>query len=211
MRSLITDRDVVQASSGLIAPAALDYIVVVGGLLQGMPPLPREIGTYLRQAADAGVTLIGVCTGSFVLCRLGLMKQRKCCVSWYHYRDFVEEFPGLVPIADRLFVVDRKRITCSGGTGVADLAAQLVSERLGSSVAQKALHILLVDRRRFDGSAQPPPLLQTDSDDIRVSRALLLMEQNLAVASNHEYCESDRRQRQATRTCFCAAIEVYAP
>jgi transcriptional regulator GlxA family with amidase domain len=171
---------VVQASSGLIAPAALDYIVVVGGLLQGMPPLPREIGTYLRQAADAGVTLIGVCTGSFVLCRLGLMKQRKCCVSWYHYRDFVEEFPGLVPIADRLFVVDRKRITCSGGTGVADLAAQLVSERLGPSVAQKALHILLVDRRRFDGSAQPPPLLQTDSDDIRVSRALLLMEQNLA-------------------------------
>jgi transcriptional regulator GlxA family with amidase domain len=121
----------VQASSGLIEPAALDYIVVVGGLLQGTPPLPSEIGAYLRRAADAGVTLVGVCTGSFVMCRLGLMKQRKCCVSWYHYRDFVEEFPSLVPIADRLFVIDGNRITCSGGTGVADLAAHLVSERLG--------------------------------------------------------------------------------
>ena len=122
---------VVQASSGLIEPAVLDYIVVVGGLLQGMPPLPREIGTYLRQAADAGVTLIGVCTGSFVLCRLGLMKQRKCCVSWYHYRDFVEEFPGLVPIADRLFVVDRNRIhVLRRHRSRRPLAAQLVSERL---------------------------------------------------------------------------------
>jgi hypothetical protein len=99
------------------------------------------------------------------------MKQRKCCVSWYHYRDFVEEFPHLVPIADRLFVVDGKRITCSGSTGVADLAAQLVSKKLGHSVTQNALHILLVDRRRSESSAQPMPPFEMDSDDIRVSRA----------------------------------------
>lgn len=170
----------IQASSGLIAPTAFDYIVVVGGLLQGMPPLAKDIGAYLRRAADAGVPLVGVCTGSFVLCRLGLMKQRKCCVSWYHYRDFVEEFPNLVPIADRLFVIDRDRITCSGGTGVADLAAHLVGERLGPAVARKALHILLVDRHRTSASSQPAPVPETESDDIRVSRALLLMEQNLA-------------------------------
>ena len=30
--------------------------------------------------------------GSFVLWRLGLLRQRKCCISWYHYRDFLEEF-----------------------------------------------------------------------------------------------------------------------
>jgi transcriptional regulator GlxA family with amidase domain len=100
--------------------------------------------------------------------------------SWYHYRDFIEEFPGLVPVADRMFVADGKRITCSGGTGVADLAAQIVSERLGRSVAQKALHILLVKSPRSETDAQPSPPLQMDSDNIRVSRALLLMEQNLA-------------------------------
>lgn len=171
---------VILPSSELVEPSDLDYIVVVGGLLQGMPPLSPEIGTYLRHAAAAGTTLIGVCTGSFVLCRLDLMKQHKCCVSWYHYRDFVEEFPNLVPIADRLFVIDGRRITCSGGTGVADLAAQLVSDRLNHSVAQKALHILLVDRRRSEASSQPQPIAQMDSDDIRVSRALLIMEQNLS-------------------------------
>lgn len=170
----------IQPTSDLAEPRGFDYVVVVGGLLHGAPPIDREIAEYLRKAARAGVKLIGVCTGSFVLCRLGLMERRKCCVSWYHYRDFVEEFPHLVPVADRLFVVDRDRITCSGGAGVADLAAKLVAEHVGSAEAQKALHILLIDRPRSDASAQPAPPLAIDTDDDRISRALLLMEQNLA-------------------------------
>lgn len=171
----------IQPTSDLADPAGFDYIVVVGGLLHGMPPLAPAIGRYLTRAAEAGVTLVGVCTGSFVLCRLGLMAQRKCCVSWYHYRDFLEEFPALVPVADQLFVVDRDRITCSGGAGVADLAARLVTEHLGAAAAQKALNILLIDRPRAAESAQPAPrLAEGNVDDARVSRALLLMEQNLA-------------------------------
>ncbi|MFG1464746.1 GlxA family transcriptional regulator [Xanthobacter sp. DSM 24535] len=171
----------IQPTADLLDPVGFDYIVVVGGLLHGMPPLPAPIARYLEAAAQAGVTLIGVCTGSFVLCRLGLMTQRKCCVSWYHYRDFLEEFPALVPVADRLFVIDRDRITCSGGAGVADLAARLVADHLGPATAQKALNILLIDRPRTAESAQPAPrLAEGTSDDARVSRALLLMEQNIA-------------------------------
>lgn len=171
----------IQPNAELLDPAQFDYIVIVGGLLHGMPSLSDPIEKYIKTAAAAGVPLIGVCTGSFVLCRLGLMNQRKCCVSWYHYRDFLEEFPKLVPIADRLFVIDRDRITCAGGTGVADLAARLVADHLGSALAQKALNILLIDRPRPAESAQPAPRPTDDAvDDTRVSRALLLMEQNIS-------------------------------
>ncbi|WP_051356664.1 GlxA family transcriptional regulator [Azorhizobium doebereinerae] len=171
----------IQPGADLADPEGFDYIVVVGGLLHGMPPLPPALAAYLEAAARAGVTLVGVCTGSFVLCRLGLMSQRKCCVSWYHYRDFLEEFPALVPVADRLFVVDGARITCSGGAGVADLAAFLVARHLGPATAQKALNILLIDRPRPAESAQPaPPVAESIGLEDRVSRALLLMEQNLA-------------------------------
>ncbi|GGF81944.1 AraC family transcriptional regulator [Azorhizobium oxalatiphilum] len=172
----------IQPNADLMDPANFDYVVVVGGLLHGMPPLPRAMAPYLERAALAGVTLAGVCTGSFVLSRLGLMGQRKCCVSWYHYRDFLDEFPALVPVADRLFVEDGDRITCSGGAGVADLAAHLVSRHLGASAAQKALNILLIDRPRAAESAQPaPPITEgIGPDDDRVSRALLMMEQHLA-------------------------------
>jgi transcriptional regulator GlxA family with amidase domain len=170
----------IHPTSDLIDPSEFDYVVVVGGLLHGMPPLPKAIGDYLKAAAGR-TKLVGVCTGSFVLCRLGLMNRRKCCVSWYHYRDFLEEFPTLVPVADQLFVVDGDRITCSGGYGVADLAARLVTQHLGEAATQKALNILLIDRPRAASSAQPaPPIAEDASENARVSRALLLMEQNLA-------------------------------
>ena len=66
-----------------------------------------------------------------MLWRLGLLRQKKCCISWYHYRDFLEEFGDTLPVADQLFVIDGKRITCSGGIGVAYLAAHIVELRMG--------------------------------------------------------------------------------
>ena len=46
------------------------------------------------KSAPRQMPLIGICTGSFILCRTGLMKGRRSCVSWYHYQDFLEAFPG---------------------------------------------------------------------------------------------------------------------
>ena len=169
----------VEPTSGLLEPERLDYVVVVGGLLMGAS-ISDATASYLRRAAAAKVPLVGLCTGSFILCRLGLMKDRDVCVSWYHHRDFTEAFPRLQPVSDRLYVADRDRITCSGGTGVADLAAKLVEKHLGRGAAQKALHILLIDRARSDTSAQPAPPMPATVRDERVARALLWMEQHLA-------------------------------
>ena len=44
--------------------------------------------------ANFAKPLIGVCTGSFVLARAGLMQGYRCCVSWYHVQDFENEFPN---------------------------------------------------------------------------------------------------------------------
>ncbi|GLK70526.1 GlxA family transcriptional regulator [Ancylobacter dichloromethanicus] len=161
-------------------PANFAYIVVVGGLLHGGQQLDEESIAYLRRAARAGVPLVGVCTGSFVLARAGLMTGRRCCVSWYHYQDFMEEFPHHTPVADRLYVIDGDRITCAGGGGAADLATALVEKFLGRSIAQKSRHVLLLDRQRPGTESQPhPPIADLVADD-RVRRALLMMEQHLA-------------------------------
>jgi transcriptional regulator GlxA family with amidase domain len=170
----------VRPTSGFADPANLDYIVVVGGLLHRGPQLDAKTEEFLLSAASANSKLVGVCTGSFILCRLGLLEGRKCCISWYHYRDFIEEFGDLVPIADRLFVVDGNRITCSGGTGVSYLAASIVERHIGPASAQKALHLLQIDRARPGSTAQPAPPMALSGDSDRVSRALLIMEQNLA-------------------------------
>jgi transcriptional regulator GlxA family with amidase domain len=180
--------DPVRSSSGLlmyptsrlIDPSQLDYVVVVGGLLHRGPQIDDSIRKYLLAAADTNVDLIGVCTGSFVLWRLGLLRQKKCCISWYHYRDFLEEFGETLPVADQLYVIDGKRITCSGGIGVAYLAGHIVELRMGLSCAQKALHIMQIDRIKPGSSAQSAPPTEFIGEDSRISRALLIMEQNLS-------------------------------
>ena len=175
----------VSRTGGLIEPGELDYVAVVGGLLHAGRQVDEETTAYLRRVAKAGVTLIGLCTGSFILCRAGLMGARRCCVSWYHYQDFIDEFPDeAAPVADRLFLEDGNRITCAGGGGTVDLATHLVERHLGRNVAQKARQVMLFDRERAGDDAQPHPpladLIARVVPDGRVRRAVLLMEQNMA-------------------------------
>ncbi|HEY2660888.1 MAG TPA: GlxA family transcriptional regulator [Caulobacteraceae bacterium] len=167
-------------TSNFLDPHELDYVVVVGGVLHAGRQIDEATERYLKRVADAGVKLIGMCTGSFILCRIGLMKGRRTCVSWYHYQDFLDEFPDHDVVADRLFLADGDRITCAGGAGTADLASHLIERHIGWSVAQKASQVLLFDRTRGGGEAQPHPPMSEKVSDPRVRRALLLMEQNLA-------------------------------
>jgi transcriptional regulator GlxA family with amidase domain len=166
--------------SGFIDPASFDYLVVVGGLLKPGPQVDAATLSYLREAAAAGTTLAGVCTGSFVLARAGLMNGRRACVSWFHRDDFLREFEDVEPVTDRLFLIDGDRITCSGGAGVADLAAALIERRLGAEAARKSLRVLLIDAPRAEDASQPMPSLALAARDEKVRRAILYMEQNLS-------------------------------
>jgi transcriptional regulator GlxA family with amidase domain len=165
--------------SGFMGPAAFDYIVVVGGLLRQEDPIDAATAAYLKSAAAAGATLVGVCTGSFILTRLELMHERRVCVSWFHRHDFAEEFPDADVVSDQLFLIDGNRITCSGGAGVIDLAAALLRRHVGEAAALKALNVLLLDGARAGTAAQPAPGIARQARDERVRRASLAMEQNL--------------------------------
>jgi transcriptional regulator GlxA family with amidase domain len=167
-------------TSNVLDPRQLDYVAVVGGVLHGGRQIDEATERYLHRVAQAGVKLIGICTGSFILNRIGLMKGAKTCVNWYHYQDFRDEFPDQEVVADRLFLADGDRITCAGGAGTADLATHLIARHVGWSTAQKASQVLLFDRQRSGGDAQPHPPMSEKVEDERMRRALLLMEQNLA-------------------------------
>src|SRR5699024_154154 len=161
-------------------PARFDYIVVVGGLLDREPPASTATIAFLQQAAAANVPLIGLCTGPFALIQAGLMRGRRCCVSWYHYHDLIERYPEVTPVADQLFVVDGNRITCAGGMAAADLAAWLVERHCGRVWAQKSLRIMLIDHARRGSASQPQQTLYDHVEDNRVRRAIHLIEQHLA-------------------------------
>lgn len=169
----------IQPDAPLSHPDRYDYIVVVGGLLGELAKLSPDHVAFLHQAAASGVPLVGLCTGAFLLHEAGLMEGYKCCVSWFHHADFLDQFDGLSPISDQIYIVDRDRLTCSGGASSAHLAAHLVERHIGRAEAQKSLHIMIIDEAQVGENPQPGIPLELTSRDPLVRRALLRIQQRL--------------------------------
>jgi transcriptional regulator GlxA family with amidase domain len=139
----------VQPNQRLGDPTKFDYIVVIGGVMDDMSGLGAEYTAYLQRAAAAGVPLVGVCTGGFLLHKAGLMKGYRCCVSWFHHADFLQQFDGLV------------------------------EKHVGRAQASKSLHIMIIDDALQPEQPQPGVPMGISTRDPMVMRALLLMQQNI--------------------------------
>ena len=176
----------VNPDSELQVPTTFDYIVVVGGTLT-TDLLSQPMSLYLQEAARAGVPLVGICTGSFVLARLGLMHGRQSCISWFHHEDFRRLYPNLKASSDELFIVDGDRLTCAGGTSVVHLAAHLVKQFCGEAAAEKALRIMIEQSTLPPQFPQPQPFQTPRTRDLRVRKAMLLLERNLETPLSAEF------------------------
>ena len=167
-------------------PKQFDYLVMVGGTLS-TDLLSKPMSLYVQQAAAAGVPLVGICTGSFVLARLGLMQGRHSCISWFHHEEFRALYPDLKASSDELFIVDGDRLTCAGGTSVVHLAAHLVKQFCGEAAAEKALRIMIEQSTLPAKFPQPQPFQTPKTRDLRVRKAMLLMERNLESPLSAEF------------------------
>ncbi len=170
---------VVQPDTRLSDPRVFDYVVVVGGLIDEIENFGTATVRFLKDAAGARVPLVGVCTGAFILHRIGLMDGYRCCVSWFHHADFLEQFSGLVPVSDRIFIIDRDRLTCSGGASSAHLAAALVKRHVGEAAAHKSLQIMIIDGAQRGEKSQPGLAVDLATTNDVAKRALLHMHQHL--------------------------------
>nr|WP_057928470.1 GlxA family transcriptional regulator [Burkholderia ambifaria] len=181
----------VRASCGIQIPAwesldarrEYDYVVVVGGLLHARSELDAATLAFIRAAASAGAMLVGICTGAFALARAGVMAGHRICISWFHYWDFIERFPSVdakLVVSDRLYVMDGRRVTCSGGRASIDVAAAILVRHIEPSIVYKALRILLVDGRETVSAPQPHPPGVAPNAHPKVKRAILLMEQHIS-------------------------------
>jgi transcriptional regulator GlxA family with amidase domain len=186
----------VQPETRLRNAGAYDYIVVVGGLIQDARPPSPEVVNFLKSAARSGIPLVGLCTGVFLLHEAGLLEGYRCCVSWFHHEDFLERFEGTKPVSDQIFVVDRDRLTCSGGHSAAHLAAYLVEKHIGQVAATKSLSIMIIDEALSGEKPQPGSPTSLGAHDPLVRKALIRMQQNL---ENPETVEELARELGTSR------------
>ena len=166
--SLLTvDGQPAVASNGLaLAPTAtsitpqdydLDLLIVCGGI-QVREATTEPVLALLRRFAQAGVALGSVCTGAFALARAGLMNGYRSSIHWENLSSIREEFPR-TQFSSELFVVDRDRLTCSGGTAPLDLMCTLIRHKGGQSLAADVSAQFIVDRIRDQHDHQHIPLL----------------------------------------------------
>ena len=132
-----------QSSGALSVPAdhavgdmpALDLLLVIAG---GDPIRFRDAKAdrWLARVARARVMLGGVSGGPAVLANAGLMADRRMTVHWEHARELNEAHPDLL-IERRLYVFDRDRITCGGGTAPMDMMHALIADQHGAGFARQ--------------------------------------------------------------------------
>ncbi len=149
--SLFAPRDVpVRASNGIpfepTAPLSeaesVHHFIVVAGI-DAHSYSDRKLTQLLKRLARLSVGIGATSTGSVILARAGLLEGYRCTLHWENLDSFREEYPHLQATGE-LYEIDRKRVTCSGGTAGLDLMLHLVATRhgpaLAAAVAEQCIH-----------------------------------------------------------------------
>ena len=110
----------------------------------------KRIFQWLRHLARLGVTLGGVSGGALILAAAEVMNGYRMTTHWA-YVDLLNELHPQLMVEDLLYVVDRNRITCAGGTAPLDMMHALISLHHGADFAlQVSDWFLHTDVRHVD-------------------------------------------------------------
>jgi AraC family carnitine catabolism transcriptional activator len=162
-------------SSSIETAESSDISLVVAGFKPTRIHAPRLL-KWLDQQARANRVIGGITNGAFVLAQAGLLDGYAATVHWEDFSSFCNLNPRVHARYQR-FVIDRNRMTCSGGTATLDMFIEIVRKDMGNELAlQVSRQMLLQDYSMpvelespmvYDGSHHFSP---------RVQRALNLLE-----------------------------------
>ena len=190
-----------------IVPAAivgelikLDYLFVVAG---GDPLsfADTKVMNWLRRMARTGLRLGGVSGGPVILARAGLMNDRRMTLHWEHEKMLAEILPSLL-IERTLYVIDRDRVTCAGGTTALDLTHALIAQHHGTNFARSVSEWFLHTEIRPSFSAQRESLAErVGSTNNAILGSVQMMESHIAdpLTLNHLASIAEISPRQLNR------------
>lgn len=113
-------------------PSGADYVIV--------PAMQDDnnaaVTTWLRDQANKGARIVGVCAGGLVVGRAGLLDGRQFTTHWYFRKDIQERHPDAVYVPHQRYVVDRGVATTTGITASIPAMLALVEAIGGRGKAQ---------------------------------------------------------------------------
>ncbi|NUU68548.1 helix-turn-helix domain-containing protein [Enterobacteriaceae bacterium BIT-l23] len=143
----------VEASGDLSAAAQADIVIVPWWPHLEASPSPALIAA-LREARQRGARVVGLCLGTWVLARAGLLDGRRAATHWESEADFVRHFPRVHLDTNALYVDDDGLITSAGTAASLDCCLYIVRQYYGSRIANRIARRMVIPPYREGGQAQ---------------------------------------------------------
>ena len=148
-------------------------------VIAGFNPTKLEVPNlqnWLRNQHGAGRTIGGISNGAFLLAQARLLDGYAATVHWEDFAAFCVLYPQVLPRYQR-FLIDRDRMTCSGGTSALDLFIEIVRNDLGNDLSLMVSRQMLLQEYTNLGDAEPESIFDGSHHfSLRVQRALSLID-----------------------------------
>lgn len=203
--TITLDGEPISASDGIkITPdvgvtncPALDTVIVAGGVNVTKAYAKPHI-SWLQEMDRKGCKLGGVCTGAYLLAEAGLMDGYDCSTHWEYLASLQEAFPR-VNCSNRLFSIDRDRMTCTGGTVPLDMMLNMIKQEHGHKLSAAISEMFICERVRDESDQQKVPLRHVlGTTQPKLVEVVALMEANIEEVIEMDelahYVDLSRRQ-----------------
>lgn len=156
----------------------LDVLFVCSGM-RVQEQWASEISRQLHKFKSRHTVLGGLCTGSYILAKAGLLDGYRCTIHWENLAGLREMSPEIIA-SEELFEIDRDRYTAAGGTAPLDMMLHIVKKEHGNQLAVSISEQFMCDRMRGSYDKQRIPLkLLVGTNQPKLTEAVALMEANL--------------------------------
>ncbi|HEY9476715.1 MAG TPA: helix-turn-helix domain-containing protein [Mycobacteriales bacterium] len=152
---------------GLEALDRADTIVVPGWHPAGTEASAAVLDG-LRAAHQAGVRILSICSGAFVLAQAGLLDGRRATTHWRLAAALATRFPRVRVDSDVLYV-DHGDVATSAGTAAGiDLCLHIVRRDHGAAFTAEIARHMVMPPHREGGQLQfvSPPVRRDDTDPL---------------------------------------------
>ncbi|WOH37402.1 GlxA family transcriptional regulator [Thalassotalea fonticola] len=174
-----------------------DTVLVCGGV-DIKSTITRKTLSWLTHLSRCNIVLGGICTGSYLLAKAGLLDGYQCTIHWELLASWQEEFPFLKS-SNQLFTYDRDRITCSGGTAPMDMMLHVIAKEYGKELTTAISDMFTHENIRDENDQQRIPLQHiVGATQSKLQDVVGLMEANieevLCLDELANYVDLSRRQ-----------------
>lgn len=156
----------------------LDTLILVAGI-DAHQAEHDTLMKWIRRLSRQGVNIGATSTGSLLLAKAGILKNRTCTIHWENHDSLLEQFPDLT-VTGELYEIDGNIMTCSGGLAGLDMMLYLIAlkhdDKLAKDVAEQCIHPAI---RPAHEKQRMNLQVRHQTQHPRLLRALELMQANM--------------------------------